>query len=204
MKTPIYTDVSTLNNVISNLNEALTACNNVLSEMEELSVSVKIDTISDLTELVNKKDEFVKTKIANELPVQKLGLFNLKKRHAVDLLDLPSFDKLNELCAIAEPFVSERQYFVFKSGKVIISPAQLAMITETYSIVATNSIEERAAEAHEHLAKNIEAMQGVFFINGETKLKDLLNFDNESNKPTRRGLYWFLNRSQLQRVRSEK
>lgn len=198
--TIIYQNESALHSRTNQLNEAATALNNALKELAGLNL-IKINSITEVSDFITNNEEFVKTKIANELPVQTFGLFKLKKRHAVDLLDLPSFEKMNELCHIAEPYVHELQYMVFKSGQVVINPTELNKVIESYSIILQSDAEEKAAQAHSDLAKNIAVLQNIFFINGETKLSSLLNFE-ESKKPARKGLFWYNNAIQLNKYRS--
>src|SRR5688500_15635043 len=98
----IYLNEEQLNNKLKDLERSRLMLQELFTEINRLnadySLGFKIKTIEDLGTLARDGEESIKQKIAESLPSQTVGLFKLKRRATVDILDLPSFTMLNDIC----------------------------------------------------------------------------------------------------------
>ncbi len=123
-----------------------------LTEFNGLNL-FKLKGIQDFGLLIRGGEVFVKARLAEELPPQSFGLFKIKKEAAVSLLDLPSLDRLNDLCKDCHPEISLLQYCQLKNDKVIIDPMKLEELKQAYTTVTRNAKEERLLSCYEALVK---------------------------------------------------
>lgn len=187
MKTVLFRQSDYQNN-LNRINEAVEKLNLPFLEFNSMNL-FKIKSADDLRGLVFGGEKFVKSRIADELPVQSFGIFKLKKQSAVDLLDLPSFEKLNSLvedCAKVETSMA-LNYCLIKNDKVTIDQSKLEALRQAYSTSTKTAEEERLLNAYHALVEAANTYSkvcervGLGSLYSETPLSSLLFVSNDGS-----------------------
>lgn len=142
------------NNNLNRINESVEKFNLLFQESLNLNL-IKIKSVEDFKRLIMEAETFIKERIADELPPQSFGIFRLKKQAAVSLLELPDFQKLNQMakdCAKIETSMA-LNYCVIKNDKVTIDPVKLEELKRAYTTSTKNADEEKLLSAYHALVE---------------------------------------------------
>ena len=152
-KTVIFRESDYQNNV-NRINESVEKFSTLLQENNRMGL-VKIQNLEELRKLINGGEAFVRTKISEQLPDQSLvfGGFRLKRKSAVDMLELPDFKELHELATDCQKLISLLQYCQVKNDKVIVDPVKLEELRTAYTTSTRSTKEERLLSCYEAWVK---------------------------------------------------
>jgi hypothetical protein len=204
MKKIIYTNQEEFSKKIRGIENAKDAFQNLLDEFLSLDLDIQVNNLTDLESLARKGEVWIKSKIEESLPVQKMGNFKIKKEVSIDMLDLPSFSKLNDLAKdvkggpnhLLGTYVDDSfrwlHYLTLKGNKVIISQDSLQSIKEEFSIICKNEKQEKMLEVYSkavivlnQLNEELKAVSnGQVSLNGELKLNNYFLFQPDNTMVT--------------------
>ena len=178
-KNIIAFDEAGYNSQLLKINKSLKQFNDLLDEVNKLDL-IKFNSISELITLSEQGQEYIKDRIKEELPVQQMGRFTMKKSASIDMLELPNMNKLDELAEGILDSTDARDFTIIKE-KVIINDEYLESLKERFSVIATTEVQARmyskyclAAAALSELNVALkEVYNGHLSINEHNKFSDL-------------------------------
>jgi hypothetical protein len=136
--------------------EALLVFGELYAEIQRLSL-INVKTVQELTELAEGQEAYLKERIASDIKeLPKIGNFFFKRSTLVESLDLPSFEKLNEICnkALQHNYAAKNYLSLSNGILAVITEDQLK---EKFSIYAETSEESKLLELHQEAAKSLQA-----------------------------------------------
>lgn len=183
--TPIFWhDATNYQKRLSEIHDEQTKLQRVLNEFLALDLPIKVKTISDLQDLINEGEEFVKDAIARTLEPKTFGPFKMRPRAMVDTLELPSMSLLTE--SINNVGGAKRLRFLhhlkLEGDAVVFPEAQKKLVEEAYTMTAQDDEEVAAINALKQLADAVGALSKIFYLGPETELNRLLLYSKVDGK----------------------
>jgi len=137
--------------------QAQSAYKRLLDEFLRLDLIV-IKTIDDLVSLSSGGESKLREMISEELEVQAIGKFRMKKSVLVDSLDLPDLSLLLELGEACKLHASLTGYLVLNGGKVELNSGEIQKRKDGFSVIAENNDQAKVGEDY---LKFIESLNNL-------------------------------------------
>lgn len=161
MKTiPLYFDEPTFRNVQNEISLTRDAFQKLLDEVLKLELEpIKVKSFKDLLAIAETGETEIKSRIAEQLEPQKIGLFRMKKSAMVEALELPSFASLNTIAReCREKSLSYSHYLGVSGKEVTILEEEVEKLRTMYSVIPTTAAQNNLAKVHQAAATALQAL----------------------------------------------
>lgn len=196
METVYHFNAQGYNSHVAKIKQAETHFQNLLDEFNTLGL-FKIETKEQLGELATGVDVWIKEKLAEGIQPTKIFGISISRKKAVELLELPDFEKLNELSEQAKPYINDLPYLALTGSKVLFDEKQDKAIRDTFTVYAKYDAERKAIAAHKKMASLLEDFMAVFPLYKGSPLSDLFTFESGGKVSAREYFYvekgWAIN-----------
>lgn len=134
-----------------------------VNETEALSIS----SIKELETIASKGENGFKDLLEKAMEPPKLAGIPLKKRQAIELMDLPDLTNLNKSAANARDFLRFSNKLEVKENKIEIAQGAMKAIEKANSILADTEDMQKLFEAHKAAQKALQDLQDTALKSGK-------------------------------------
>ncbi|MBX2956084.1 MAG: hypothetical protein KF846_07995 [Cyclobacteriaceae bacterium] len=187
----IWQDSLLIESDLKNLNNIRERVSRLIEEFRKLDL-FPLKGLDDLSQLIERKDQFILERIADELPPQQLGKFKLRKSEAVAMLDLPDFDEIKIHCDKCRDFLNHKTAFNLSNWKLSFNEAGVQIILDARRIFVDDKDGEALAALYEQFVKNTNAINAAgltHFFHPETRLNRIVSFGSDGSVTGREEVY---------------
>jgi len=157
----VHCNQSQLENKLKELKEGVEKIQPLLDEFKSLDL-FKINDLSDLKNLIDYKEKYVRERLAQEIEVPKFGSLKMKPEAFIATLELPSFNKLNSLADACTPFMYKLSYYELNDNTISIPNHAIEELQNAYSVFATTAKQLRFHEAHKKAAIALQELDSAY------------------------------------------
>lgn len=190
----IWQDSLLIESDLKNLNEIRERVSRLIEEFRKLDL-FPLKGVDDLSQLIERKDQFILERIADELPPQQLGKFKLRKSEAVAMLDLPDFDEIKIHCDKCRDFLSHKTAFSLNNWKLSFNEAGVQILLNARRIFVDGKDGEALAAHYEQFVKitndfsNAMSAAGLIHLHPETRLNGIVSVRSDGSVTGREEVY---------------
>lgn len=183
-----------------------------LNELSKLKLGVEINNSDELQEFIVDPVRYAKGKLEESISETRILGIVVSKRKIVDqLMELPSFEKLEELVQACEQFRYLPQRLKVTKNKVSISEEAIKTLKEVHSLSSQNHEEDVILEHYNQLVESASKLnqaalqylgEPLFSTVSKSRIADLISVDT-SHKVSGRGLFWETEKRKFQERRNK-
>ena len=182
MKKILYKNEVAINTDLTKILEARNCFQNIVDQYVAMELPIKLTSSIDLKNLINGGSIWIKERLAEGIATQKILGFSIKGSAAVELMNLPNFQELNETAEVCKPMLHYLLYISFNGKEISLNSGYQGVIAEQHTVWAQNAEQERLLSSHLAAVKALTSFNdcikaaGLDRLNPDMTLKHYFRF----------------------------